>query len=62
MVAIDYEMFVQIVATKGIAVRIACFRNFGEHYQVSGPAGVLDRKVSRSFWPRILDVQQGVVA
>lgn len=56
VVSISYEAFLKIVPYKGTAARLSCFRDHGEHYQISGPAGLLDRKVSRSCWQRILDV------
>lgn len=37
------------------ALRVACYRRHGEHYEVSGPDGSLDRKIPPSRWKRILD-------
>jgi hypothetical protein len=52
--AIGYEAFVSLVPGRGAAAHVACFRDHGEHYQISGPAGPLSRKVSRSQWVNLL--------
>lgn len=60
VVAIKYASFLSIVSFPGPAARVACFRDHGEHYQVSGPAGTLKNKVSRAQWQKILDDQGDV--
>lgn len=55
VVAIGYDAFLSLVLPGGMAARVACFRDHGEHYQVTGPAGVLQKKISRSQWMRVLD-------
>ena len=54
--AFPYESYLKIAAPKRTAIHIACFRNHGEHYEVSGPDGPLGKKVSPSSWQKILGV------
>jgi hypothetical protein len=49
------ETFEEVALDAGSAFRIACFRRHGEHYEVSGPRGVLSGKVAPSNWQRILN-------
>ena len=56
IVSLDYHAFSRIVGRRTIAARVACFRLHREHYEVSGPEGVLPRKVAPSDWQRILEV------
>lgn len=51
---IDFEAYALIAKTKATAVRVSCFRNYDEHYEVRGPDGVLPRKIAPSAWHRIL--------
>jgi len=53
--AISYPSYVTIAAPRKAAVHIACYRQHWEHYEVSGPDGTLDRKVSPSNWQKILE-------
>ena len=50
-----YKSYREIVIDKEASIRISCFRKHGEHYEISGPEGVLDRKIPPSMWQRILD-------
>jgi hypothetical protein len=43
----------QIALPHTAALRIACSRRLGQHYQVSGPDGDLRRKVPPSRWSRL---------
>ena len=52
--AVSYESYLNIAALRKAAVHLACFRNHGEHYEVSGPDGPLGKKVSPSSWQKIL--------
>lgn len=52
--AIDYESFCSIAAPRRTSIHIACYRNHGEHYEVSGPDGTLERKIAPSAWQRLL--------
>lgn len=51
---LPYESYLSIAGEKNGAVHIACYRDHGEHYEISGPAGVLPRKVAPSNWQKIL--------
>ncbi len=53
--AVKYEDYARIAAPRASAVHIACYRRHGEHYEVNGPDGKLDGKVSPSNWKRILE-------
>lgn len=51
---LPYEAYLAIAGVKNGAVHIACYRDHGEHYEISGPAGILPRKVAPSNWQKIL--------
>jgi hypothetical protein len=53
--AFTYEAYLGIAAPRNSAVHIACYRKHGEYYDVNGPDGRLDGKVSPSNWRRILE-------
>ena len=53
--AFSYDAYCSVAALKGGAVHIACYRQHGEHYEVNGPDGRLNRKVPPSNWQRILE-------
>jgi len=53
--ALTCEAYLGIAAPRKSAVHIACYRQHGEHYEVNGPDGRLDGKVSPSNWRRILE-------
>jgi hypothetical protein len=50
----SYESYLTIAIPKQAAVHIACYRQHGEHYEISGPDGTLNRKIAPSGWQRIL--------
>lgn len=52
--AIDFDAYALIATAKPTAIRVSCFRDHGEHYEVRGPDGVLERKIAPSAWHRIL--------
>lgn len=53
--AFTYEEYLEIARPRSIAIHIACYRDFGEHYSVNGPDGGLAFKISPSNWRRILE-------
>lgn len=54
--AFSYETLCGIArGLRSTAVHIACFRDHGEQYEVSGPDGSISHKVSPSAWKRLLD-------
>jgi hypothetical protein len=53
--AFSYEEFRRIATERPSAIHIACYRKHREHYEVSGPDGVLDEKVPPANWLRILE-------
>lgn len=52
--ALPLEDYLTVAALRSSSIHIACYRKHGEHYDVSGPDGWLDRKVPPSSWQRIL--------
>ena len=54
IVALSYEKYVEIKKGSSSSISISCYRNHGEHYEISGPNGVLDGKISPSTWQKIL--------
>lgn len=53
--AIGYEDFAGIAVQKNAAIHVACYRKHKEHYEVSGPDGVVSRKIAPSDWLKLLD-------
>ncbi len=53
--AFTYDAYRSVAARRKSAVHIACYRQHGEHYEVKGPDGSLERKVAPSSWQRILE-------
>jgi hypothetical protein len=53
--AVSYEAYVDVAQLRKAAVHIACYRRFGQHYEVRGPDGTLHRKVAPSTWQKILE-------
>jgi hypothetical protein len=52
--AIEFEAYALIAKVKSTPIRLSCFRDYGEHYEVRGPDGVLPYKVPPSAWQKIL--------
>ena len=50
------EEFLAVAPPAEGAVRVACARRYGEFYEVSGPMGRLDRKVSPNRMQRLIPV------
>lgn len=55
--ALEYTSYAQIAGPRVGALRVSCFRDHGTHYEVSGPDGVLSRKVAPSAWSKILELE-----
>jgi hypothetical protein len=55
--AIDYEAFASIAQPRNLSLRVSCFRDHGEHYEIRGPDGVLTRKIAPSAWQRLLETE-----
>jgi len=53
--AVTFDDYRSVAAPRESAIHIACYRQHGEHYEVNGPDGKLDRKVAPSNWQRILE-------
>lgn len=51
---LDYTSYLGIAAIRDTALHISCYRNHGQHYEVSGPDGILGRKIAPSNWQKIL--------
>jgi hypothetical protein len=56
VVALGYESFMSIATPRNGTIHIACYRDFGEHYEVTGPDGKLRKKIAPSIWNHILDL------
>jgi hypothetical protein len=52
--AFTYDAYRSVASIRRSAIHIACYRKHGEHYEVNGPDGRLDRKIAPSNWQRIL--------
>src|SRR5262249_15408822 len=55
VVYLDYESLIKLSGTRVGPVHISCYRNHGEHYEVSGPEGSLPNKIPSSSWAKVLD-------
>lgn len=53
--AISYDSYASVASHRKCAIHIACYRQHGEHYEVNGPDGTLNKKVAPSSWHRILE-------
>lgn len=51
---VPYEDYITVAAVKDVALHLACRRNHRERYEVSGPGGILPRKIAPSNWGRLL--------
>src|SRR5580692_7246999 len=51
----SYQSYVSVAAPRTAALHLACYRQHGEHYEVSGPDGTLQRKVAPSNWQKLLE-------
>jgi hypothetical protein len=51
---LDYSAYENIAYSQRRSVRISCARKHAHSYAISGPNGVLDRKVPPSDWDRLL--------
>ena len=51
--AIDSDEFMSIAPSRSRSIHLSCARLHGEQYEVSGPDGLLDRKIPPSRWRRI---------
>jgi hypothetical protein len=52
--ALTHECYRAVASVRNAAVHIACFRQHGQHYEVSGPDGKLQGKIAPSKWQNIL--------
>lgn len=50
-----YAVYRVVAPPRESAIHIACYRRYGEHYEVCDPDGSLDGKIAPSQWLRILD-------
>ncbi|MGY3497829.1 hypothetical protein [Bradyrhizobium sp. USDA 4502] len=55
IVALPYDSYSAIASMRAASAYVSCYRDYGEHYEVSGPDGPLKRKVAPSSWQRILE-------
>lgn len=53
---ISYSAYESIAPQRNSALHVSCYRDHGEHYKISGPDGVLDKKIAPSSWQRIFDL------
>jgi hypothetical protein len=52
--ALTYEGYATIAVLRTSAIHVSCYRQHGEHYEVNGPDGRVDRKIPPSMWSNIL--------
>ena len=55
VVSLSYDLLTTIAVLGNTPIHISCYRRHGEYYEVSGPLGPLEHKISPSSWSRILD-------
>src|SRR5262245_59275917 len=54
VVALDSPSYRIIASQRTPTVWISCYRSHGEHYEISGPTGTLDKRIAPSAWSKIL--------
>jgi hypothetical protein len=63
IVALPYESYSTIASMRAASAHVSCYRDHGEHYEVSGPDGPLKEGDIRSVSPlrllRALNLQKG---
>jgi hypothetical protein len=52
--ALEYGSYRAIASPKDRSIHIACYRRRGEHYEVSGPDGIMAGKIPPSRWRQVL--------
>jgi hypothetical protein len=57
-----YDDYCEIAAQQNLPVHVSCFRQHNEHYEISGPNGVLNTKVPPSMWQKILQQEETLYA
>lgn len=55
IVALPADEYRVLAISQPIAIHISCRRSHGEHYQVSGPNGVLSHKIAPTAWRHLLE-------
>jgi hypothetical protein len=55
VVALPYSSYLSLAGMKNGPVHVACYRDHGQYYEVSGPESTLSRKIPPSAWERILE-------
>ena len=53
--AVPFDKYRTVAPDHELSFRIACFRAYNEHYEVSGPKGTTGSKIAPAEWNRILD-------
>ena len=53
--AISYNEYITVATLRTSSVHLACFRKHRKQFEISGPDGVLCRKVAPSDWQRIFN-------
>lgn len=52
--ALPYDSYLAIAPPRKSTIHVSCYRQHGEHYEISGPDGTLPRKIPPSTWGRLL--------
>lgn len=55
--AFSYDLYAGIAPRGPSAIHIACYRQHGEHYEINGPCGALEKKIAPANWQRMLGGQ-----
>jgi hypothetical protein len=55
--AISYKDYLGLALPTRSGFHVACYRDHGKHYKVSGPDGTLAEKVPPSRWQRLLELE-----
>lgn len=58
---ISYDSYAKVAALRDVALRISCRRNHREHFEVSGPDGVMPGKVAPSEWTKLIQGMGAVI-
>lgn len=56
--ALPYDAYARVAQVKNVALRVSCKRSHRQHFEISGPDGVLSNKVAPSDWVRLLEKRE----
>lgn len=53
--ALSYDGYAHLAQLRATALRVSCKRSHRQYFEISGPDGILPKKVAPSDWGRLLE-------